>query len=306
MLCLVTSLKHAWCRISGEKTDSSVPKAAILEERPDRQHIREILRALSSDSPAQAWAAFLDTCSPVILQVVNLFENNADAVADGFLFVCEQLSKNRFHRLKQFREEGAASFTTWLRLVVRRLCIDWHRKEFGRSRIFESIGRLSDVDQAVFRTVYEDGMRADGALPALRARFPQLTQAELQESCERIQQSLSSRQLWLLSTRKPKLSSLDWMLADDRESQQDQVRDPAPDPETVATNKQQQGSLNRALAGLTAGERLLIRLRYEQELTLEQVARVAGLPDPQTADRRLKQILDRLRKAIGKGQPASV
>lgn len=282
------------------------PKAAILEERPDRQHICDILRALSSDSPAQGWAAFLDGYSSVILQVVGLFESNPDAVADGFLFVCEQLSNHSFHRLKQFRPEGTASFATWLRLVVRRLCIDWHRKEFGRSRIFESIARLSDVDQAVFRTVYEYGIRPDGALPALHGRFPELTQAELQRSCERIQRSLSSRQLWLIATRKPKLSSLDWILGDDRESLQDQIRDPAPDPETAALSKQQHASLYRALATLTAAERLLIRLRYEQELTLEQVARTAGLPDPQTADRRLKQILAGLRRAIGKGQPASV
>ena len=277
-----------------------------MEGRPDRQHIGEILRALKSDSPAQAWAAFLEGYSPVILQVVTLFESNSDAVADCFLFVCEQLSKNRFRRLLQFRLDGAATFTTWLRLVIRRLCIDWHRKEFGRSRIFESIGRLSDIDQAVFRTVYEDGIHLDGALPALRARLPNLTPAELQESCERIQRSLSPRQQWLIAIRKPKHSSLDAILADDGMSLHDQIRDPAPDPEAVAASEEQRAALDWALGGLTAAERVLIRLRYEQELTLEQVARLAGLPDAQTADRRLKQILAGLRKAIGKGQPASV
>jgi RNA polymerase sigma factor (sigma-70 family) len=276
-----------------------------LERAPD-QHIRESLRALSSDSPADAWAAFLDNYSPVILQVATLFESNADAVADCFLFVCEQLSKNGFRRLRKFQANGAASFSTWLRLVIRRLCIDWHRKEFGRSRIFESIGRLSDVDQAVFRTVFEDGTRPDSAVSALRASFPRLTQEELEESCERIQRSLSSRQLWLIAARKPKLSSLGVMLADDGISLQDQIRDPAPDPETLAADKERRAALDRALAELAAAERLLIRLRYEQELTLEQVARLTDLPDPQTVDRRLKQILAGLRNAIGKRQPASV
>src|SRR5579863_3693252 len=140
------------------------PERAILEPGEDRRRLGEWLRALRSEAPAQAWAAFLDHYSPIILQVIVLFERDPDAVADCFLFTCEQLSNKNFRRLQQFRPDGAASFATWLRAVVRRLCVDWHRREFGRSRIFECIGRLSKIDQAVFRTLYENGERAEDAL----------------------------------------------------------------------------------------------------------------------------------------------
>jgi RNA polymerase sigma factor (sigma-70 family) len=261
---------------------------------------------LRSDAPTEAWGAFLEGNAPVILQVVGLFERDTDAIADCFLYICEQLCQNNFRRLQQFKPDGTASFSTWLRAVVRRLCIDWHRKEFGRSRTFESIGRLSSIDQAVFRAIYEDGERAEDALESLRTRFPEFTRQKLDESCERIQHSLSPRQLWLLSTRKTKLASLDGVFADDRAPLEEQIRDLAPDPETLAGERQQRAALDRALAGLTASDRLLIRLRFEQELTLEQVARLTGLPDAQTADRRIRQILIALRKSIGKRQPASV
>jgi RNA polymerase sigma factor (sigma-70 family) len=277
-----------------------------LDREEDRPDIVECLSALRSEAPAEAWADFLARYSPIILQVAGLFENDPDAVADCFLFACEQLSKNRFRRLQQFKPDGTASFATWLRAVIRRLCIDWHRSEFGRSRIFDSIGRLSSMDQAVFRAIYEDGERAVDALEPLRARFPQFTREKLEESCERIQQSLSPRQLWLLSTRKPKLASLDGVFVDDRAPLEEQIRDLAPDPETLAVEREQRAALERALGDLTASDRLLIRLRYEQELTLEQVARLTDLPDAQTADRRIKQILIALRKSIGKRQPASV
>ncbi len=272
----------------------------------DVRHIRESLRALRSEAPAQTWAAFLDLYSPIILQVVALFENNKDAVADCFLFVCEQLSKNRFRRLQQFEPDGTASFATWLRAVVRRLCIDWHRKEFGRSRIFESIGRLNSIDQAAFRAIYLHGMHPDHALMHLITRFPHLTREDIERICERIRQSLSPRQLWLISTRRPKLGSLDAILADESALLEKQIRDPSPDPETLAVAEQQRATLERAIGELTTMERLLIRLRFEQELTLEQVARLTGLPDAQTADRRLKQVLAGLRKTLGKRQLSSV
>lgn len=270
-----------------------------MERGEDREQARDLLRALRSD-PAQGWPAFLDRYSPIILQVVGLFEKDQDHIADCFLFISEQLSKNNFRRLLQFQPEGAASLATWLRAVVRRLCIDWHRKEFGRSRVFECIRQLDSLDQAVFQKVHEECLSADRALPLLRHRFPQLTPAAIEESCQRIQRTLSPRQLWLISLRKPRLVPLDELLTDEGQSRKDRIRDRSPDPEALAIEQQEQAALAEALAGLTSPERLLIRLRFEQELTLEQVARLTGLPDPQSADRRLKQILAGLRTAIAK------
>jgi hypothetical protein len=50
---------------------------------------------------------------------------------------------------------------------------------------------------------------------------------------------------------------------------------------------------------LTDSDRLLVRLRYQEGLTLQQVARLVGLKDAQTADRRLRDIIDHLRQALG-------
>jgi len=43
----------------------------------------------------------------------------------------------------------------------------------------------------------------------------------------------------------------------------------------------------------------LVRLRYEQGLTLGKVAELTGLKDAQTADRRIRSILDTLREELG-------
>src|SRR6058998_476654 len=97
--------------------------------------IATILQAFRSRRDQDAWAEFLRLYSPVILQVTQLSTRDHDDAADCFVFACEQLSRDNFRRLLQFRPEGPASFTTWLKVVVRNLYFDWHRKKFGRRRI---------------------------------------------------------------------------------------------------------------------------------------------------------------------------
>lgn len=277
-----------------------------MDRGAEQLQISRILNDLGSNQPRQAWTDFLELYSPVILQVVRLLEVDADHVNDCFLFVCQQLSHRNFRRLRRFIAEGPASFATWLRAVVRRLCLDWRRKEFGRARIFESIARLEPLDHEVFRCLYQDGVPMDEALLALSPRFPSLTGQELANSFRRVRNSLTPRQLWLLGTRRPRSEPLETAEISRDVSLLEKLRDPAPDPEALAARHQQHVALVEALARLPHSERLLVRLRFEQELTLEQVARLAGLADAQTADRRLRKILDDLRKQFGKTQSASV
>src|SRR5205814_9688368 len=107
--------------------------------------INKILKQLRSE-PEAAWTLFLHEYASLILQVVRHFERNSDQASDCFQFICERLCEDRCRRLRKFKPKGAATFSTWLRAVVRNLCLDWHRKQFGRRRVFRSISRLSDLD----------------------------------------------------------------------------------------------------------------------------------------------------------------
>jgi DNA-directed RNA polymerase specialized sigma subunit len=141
--------------------------------------IARVLRLLHSSQASSVWAEFLQLYSPLILRVVRRFETEEDQVADCFLFVCEQLCRDRFRRLRRFRINGPASFATWLHSVVRNLCLDWYRKEFGRHRVSQSIARLARVDQEVFRCTYDQGMSLEETLLWLHARFPGLAREQV-------------------------------------------------------------------------------------------------------------------------------
>lgn len=273
----------------------------------DDQRIAQILKKLGLHEAQAAWAEFLDAYSPVILQIVQLFEREPDHAADCFLFVCEQLSQNQFRRLRRFKPDGPARFVTWLRVVVRNLFLDWRRKEFGRQRVFDSVARLTTFDRDVYSKVYEQGLSQEEALFSLRTKSPRLNADDVAESVGRIQQVLTPRQLWLLSTRHPRVEPLDCDSVDNQGSLERQIPDPRPDPEALSATREDQAALERALSELSTPERLLIRLRFEQDLTLREVAKLLDLKDAQTADRRIREVLERLRKGLsGKTDPTSV
>ena len=263
-----------------------------------QQSVENLLQKLRSRNPHDAWAAFLDEHSVVIFQVCRYFEKDLDRASDCFQFVCAKLSEDRFRRLLRFKPEGSARFSTWLRAVVRNLCLDWRRKEFGRPPRFRSISRLSKFDQEVFGYVYERRVSAEETLPLLQSRFSDVTLARVAESRERIEAVLTTRQRWLLDIHFARQAPATTRTVEQVGAAPLEIRDHRPDPEAQALLAERLSGLDRALHHLSKHERLLVRLRFEQELTLEQIAKLLNLGNAQRADRQIKDILSRLREEL--------
>ncbi len=259
----------------------------------------EWVPGLPAKEMEEAWDRFLGEYAGLILQVVHLFERDPDRVDDCFLFVCEQLKKDRLRRLRRFEANGTATFSTWLRAVVRNLCLDWRRQRFGRPRIFRSIARLPEVDQEVFRCIYFRKLSENETLHTVRALHPALDREALAASLVRIRGSLSPHQSWLLASRNPYMESLsrnaDVSKGDARETE---LPDPDPDPETEAAGREFLRALRRAMEDLPPGDRLLLRLRFEQELTLEEIAELMQLGSAVKAQRYLQQVLSKTREQL--------
>lgn len=263
------------------------------------QSVENILQQLRSRDPHEAWSEFLEEYSVLIFHVVRHFDRDLDRASDCFQFVCEKLSEDRFRRLLRFKPQGTASFSTWLRAVVRNLCLDWRRKEFGRRRPFRSISRLSTFDQEVFSCVYVRGVSAEETLHLLQSKFSEVTSERMAESRDRIERGLTTKQRWLLGIRSMRRAQGANTTFEEAEAAPLEIRDPRPDPEAQALLEERRGTLGRALDHLSKRERLLVRLRFEQELTLEQIAKLLDLGNAQRADRQIKDILARLREELG-------
>ena len=265
--------------------------------------INSLLEQLSSAGAENAWKEFLEDYGPLILSVVRRCEWDEDRVSDCFVYICEALSRDGFRRLRRFRPDGPAQFRTWLGVVISNLCVDWRRKKFGRMRPFRAITKLPVLDQLVFRCMFERGMTLQECWHALQPQFPDLTEERLSNIVGHLHSILTSRQHWLLSTRTIKVRSLSDRPSSDEIGESRQPEDPGPGPEILAELEQGRTTLLRAMSHLTSFQRVLLRLRYQDDLTLKEVARLTGLGDPFRAKRQIQAALDALAAQLTTGDP---
>jgi len=264
---------------------------------PSNEGITALLAALRGPRPDAAWKAFLDQYSAQVMRVVRQRQYSAQMADDCFLFVCERLSDDGFGRLQQFDSGRGVSFRAWLNAVAANLCVEWHRSEFGRDRIPPSVERLSAFDQRVFRYRYQQDLGLQTCFELLRDENPDLTREMLSGAFARVQNALTWRQRWsLLRQRGRYLPPVAGQLS------VFDVPDHGPDPERLASIEERRARLRLALEQLPPDDRLLLRLRFGQDLSLEQVARVAGLSNLHMARRRIESALARLAAALAEDE----
>lgn len=101
--------------------------------------LRALLEAKDDVARDDAWSRFVESRTPLILHVARSFGDDRDAVMDRYAFVLDRLREDQYARLRRFRDDGRSEFSTWLVVVVRRLCLDFQRARYGRKR--ERAGR---------------------------------------------------------------------------------------------------------------------------------------------------------------------
>ena len=270
--------------------------SSIRISSPDVASILERLR--SADAQA-GWQEFLLQYSSVLFQTVRTFTDDEDEASDCFVHICEQLVRSGFRRLLQFKTGGAASFKTWLRVVARNLCCDWHRTKHGRLRPFKSVQNFSLLELEVYRCRYERRLSREETLQQLRLSWPAVNMEGLTDIEGRIENSLNPRQHWLLSGWKQRESGVS--ISESEEETWDEVAsaiDKGPNPERIAVDQQQRARLHKSVELLPPIERLIVHLRFQEELSLSEIAGLTGLGDAQRVHRQIAAILQKLRVAM--------
>jgi RNA polymerase sigma factor (sigma-70 family) len=112
--------------------------------------------------------------------------------------------------------------------------------------------------------------------------------------------SLTPQQRWQLSVRPPVLQPVPLGSESRDDDPVSRAATPGPGPDDLAAEEQERQRLLAALVQLPAGQRLLLRLRYEQGLTLAEVARLTGQPDPFRANRQIQAAVDALAELMSR------
>lgn len=201
------------------------------------EELHRLLRAPDAHARAAAWATFLERHSDLVLHVLRSKDRDADAIMNAYEFVLDQLQRDDFARLRRYSVDGKGTLSTWLIVVVGRLCVDHHRQQYGRLQSDDGADRHAERRQLV------DLLGGDLGLGRVEADT-----------------------------------------------------DGAPDAMLIRTEKA--ALLGRALATLVPTDRLLLRLRYEDDLSVPSIARAIGESSPFVVYRRLDRVLAALRYVL--------
>ena len=255
----------------------------------------KMLKQLGTSSAGVAWKIFLNKYTSVILSVARQYHHDEQSLHDCYLSVCEKLVDDQFRRLRTWQPQGKVRFTSWLCAVVANLCVDWHRAETGRYRHFRSVAELSELERLVFthRFEYRESIRA--CYESVSIHFPELTELELTAIIRDLNRNLSPRQHWIVATRKRASVSFDDSKVRREVSLASNNND---NPEDGAAIEQEEDRLEAAMKRLPAKQLLIIKLRYQQGLTLREVAQLAGFDDPFKARYQIRLALDRLKELL--------
>jgi RNA polymerase sigma factor (sigma-70 family) len=260
--------------------------------------INGVLQQLASGKSDIGWSVFLQSYSPLLRDVVHHYESDDYRIQECFEFVCAGLSDHNFRRLIAFNPNGPAAFPTWLAAVCANLCIDFNRQIYGRTREPEKVRALPQLDRQVFHYTYRVGLTRQACLQALCTRFPSVTLGEISEIRGRIHLLLSPRQRWVLSKQRRTQVSLDDPDVNSTEEVSSALQSSEARPDLLVEIEQDHRRLRKAMAHLEPRQRLLLTLRFQQDLTLERVAMLSGISSPSQASREIDRALAALAEAM--------
>ncbi len=133
-------------------------------------------------------------------------------------------------------------------------------------------------------------MTRQECLQVLKTSFPNITDRKFSERNAEIHAVLTSRQRWGLSATRHRGRSIDQTA--------ESIEGNEKGPEALVQFEQDRELLQNALQRLEPQQRTYLQLRYQQDLTLDEVAQLMGLGDSFHARRKIDAALSALAKAM--------
>ena len=238
----------------------------------------------------RAWSLFVDRHRQLLFAVTRRYATDHDDVMDLFEHVCEQLRANDMARVRRYeeRQDGRASFTTWLVVVVRHLAIDWIRARDGRPRP-QIPGELNAIGRRIYQRLFIEGMSHRETMERELAESNGRLHigAYLQELrvVHRVAFASGSKQLQRLRASSPVGSIASEQLASDVFAD-----------DVFASEAHR--ILGEALQSLDADVRLAVQLFVIDGVGAAEIAATVGWPSAKTVYNRVYRALTVIRQSL--------
>lgn len=202
-----------------------------------------------------------------------------------------KLIENDYAILQAF--ENRSSFATYISVVVQRMALDYRTHIWGRWHGSTEAKRLGALATELEKLLHRDGRSLDEALLLLRSKHEGVTRDTLS--------ALAAK----LPRRPPRHREVE--LEEATESALTRASD-AEEPMLAADRRRASERLSQLMSGmierLPAEDRLVLQLRFENGMTVAQVARALGL-DQKLTYRRIERNMHEIRRELERSGIAS-
>jgi RNA polymerase sigma factor for flagellar operon FliA len=199
-------------------------------------------------------------------------------------FVNVRLVEEDYAILRKF--QGRSTLWTYLAAVIERLSLDFCTDKWGRWRPSAMAEKLGPVAVQLERLVNRDGHPLDEAIEILRSHNDvTMNEGEL-------------RRIWEQLPVRTRTTEVGEEAADEligSENAEDRVEE----EESRKNIERLQRVLHDAFAAITTQDRVVIALRFDQDLSIVQISQLTGVSVP-TLHRRLDKSVKQLRLALSK------
>ena len=266
----------------------------------------EELLALFGTEPERAWDLFIDRYAALVLSTLRHLGFDHDEAMDRFVYICEKLCEQGFRRLRTIRYAGRrGELTPWVRTVVKHLSVSWAWSVDGRRRLFKSIAELPARERRVFELYFWNGLAPSEVHERMRAEEQSdIRLVEVLDALEVVFGHLSENQTWRLMSQLMRNRQAVPIAGKGPEVRSAfEPPDVEADPEEALLQRERSETVAGALAELPPRERLIVQLRFEEALTLGEVAEITSL-SLSAVKSSLRTSLGRLRVAVEAFTPA--
>ncbi len=168
-----------------------------------------------------------------------------------------RLIENDYRVVRAFQERS--SFATYLTVVVTRAMLDYRTHEWGRWYPSSAASKLGPLAVELERYLYRDERPVDDAIDAIRAKYPGVSRAEVEELAGNIPPRVRPRSVEL----------------NDDDPEFAVTMSPSTDDQSVAARISQ--TVRDFVDALPEGDRRVLRLRFDAEMPVVQIAHTLGM-----------------------------
>lgn len=228
----------------------------------------------------------------VVAFACRRYRFDSDDAEDFASVVNVKLVENEYGILRSY--EGRSGLTTFLSIVIQRWALDYRIHAWGKWHPSAEAKRMGAAAVELEQFLHRDGRSVEEALPFLGAKHPGVTLESLRKIAARLPQRAPKRHDVPLEEAEPVNAPLD-------------IEDQARGDDRRRTAERLAGLMRDAIARRSGDDRLILQLRFEQGMTVAQIAR-ALQRDQKFLYRQIERCLREIRAEIVAGglAPADV